>query len=286
MNLGIQKSSNVYMSRLVHRLVGAMGDNWYRKALNDLFGFGQKTNVELPAENPGLLPTPGKLHPNGKLEWSLPTPYSLAMGHNILINGMQMVRAYAILCNGGYAVQPHLIRKIVKPLPDGTKRVLVDNTNYRAHERVLASSICERIVRAMKYSTKEGGSSKRADVMGYTEAGKSGTSEKIIDGVYSKDHHVSSFLGFAPAKNPRFVLLVSIDDPEKKFVPGVGKQQLGGICAAPVFREIATRALQYLGVAPDDPYGYPPGDPRRDSKKADWAMEVEALRELYEQWNR
>jgi cell division protein FtsI (penicillin-binding protein 3) len=122
--------------------------------------------------------------------------------------------------------------------------------------------------------------------MGYTEAGKSGTSEKIIEGNYSKQHHVSSFIGFAPAKNPRFVLLVSIDDPEKKFIPGVGKHQLGGICAAPVFREIALRTLQYLGVGPDDPYGYPYGDPRRDPQKADWAMEVRALKELYEKWNR
>ena len=197
-----------------------------------------------------------------------------------------MVRAYAILSNGGYAVQPHIIRKIIKTLPDGAKKILVDNTGYRASEQILSRSITEPIVRGMKFVTKEGGTSKRADIMGYTEAGKSGSSEKIIDGVYSKDHHISSFLGFAPAENPRFVLLVSIDDPEKKFIPGVGRQQLGGVCAAPVFREIASRSLQYLGVDPDDPYGYPPGDPRRDSKRADWTNEVQALRELYEKWNR
>ncbi len=121
--------------------------------------------------------------------------------------------------------------------------------------------------------------------MGYTEAGKSGTAEKVLDGIYAKDHNVSSFLGFAPAKNPRFVLLVSIDDPEKKFVPGVGKHQMGGFCAAPVFREIALRSLQYLGVAPDDPYGYPLGDPRRDPVKADLAKETLALKDLLDRWN-
>lgn len=285
MELSLQKSSNVYMARLIHRLIETLGDDWYRNALAEIFSFGQKTQVELPAESPGLLPTPGKLHPNGKLEWSLPTPYSLAIGHNILINSLQMARVYAILANGGYAVQPHIIRKIVKTLPDGTKKVLVDNTAYRATRQILSKSITELIVRGMKFVTKEGGTSKRADIPGYTEAGKSGTSEKIIDGNYSKQHHISSFLGFAPAKNPRFVLLVSIDDPEAKFIAGVGRQQLGGISAAPIFREIATRALQYLGVAPDDPYGYPPGDPRRDPKKADWAMEVEGLKMLYEGWN-
>ena len=280
MNLSLQKSSNVYMGKLAQRLVDTMGDSWYRAALHDFFGFGQKTKIELPAESSGLLPTPGKLHPNGKLEWSVPTPYSLAIGHNILVNSIQIVRAYAILANGGYQVQPHIVRKIVK-----NKTVLVDNTTLKQQHQILDTPLAKQIVRAMKYVTKEGGTSKRADIPGYSEAGKSGTAEKVIDGIYSKDHQISSFLGFAPAEKPRFVLLVSIDDPEKKFLPGVGKQQLGGVCAAPVFREIATRALQYLGVTPDDPYGYPPGDPRRDSKKADWAQEIQSLKNLYQQWN-
>lgn len=280
MDLALQKSSNVYMARLIHRLIETMGDEWYRKALSEVFGFGQKTQIDLPAESVGLLPTPGKLHPNGKLEWSVPTPYSLAIGHNILVNSVQLVRAYAILANGGLAVHPHLIRKIVK---DG--KVLVDNTRYRAQKQVLSPAITRPIVRGLKFVTKEGGTSRRADIMGYTEAGKSGTAEKIIDGLYSKDHNVSSFVGFAPAHHPRFVLIVTIDDPVKKVIPGVGKHQMGGVCAAPVFREIATKSLQYLGVTPDDPYGFPAGDPRRDPKRADWVMEVQALKELYEKWN-
>lgn len=287
MNLALQKSSNVYMGRMIHRLVGTMGDQWYRKTLEETFGFGQKTNIELPAENQGLLPTPGKLHPNGKLEWSVPTPYSLAIGHNILINGIQMVRAYAAIANGGYLVQPHIVRKIVRKKGDGTLETIVDRTGALMPQpkQVLDSAIADRLVTGMKYVTKEGGTSKRADVMGYTEAGKSGTSEKIIAGVYSKQHNISSFLGFVPAKNPRFVLLVSLDDPETKFIPGVGRQQHGGVCAAPIFRQIAQRSLQYLGVEPDDPYGYPSGDPRRDAHKADWAQEVENLKKLYQQWN-
>jgi cell division protein FtsI (penicillin-binding protein 3) len=286
MDLAIQKSSNIYMARLIHRLMETMGAEWYRKTLQETFAFGLKTNIELPAETAGLLPRPGKLHPNGKLEWSLPTPYSLAIGHNILVNAVQMVRAYAVLANGGKLIEPHLVRKIVKTLPDGSKSILLDRTSQVEGKEVLSSSFCKSIVNSMKFATKEGGTSKRGDVMGYTEAGKSGTAEKVLDGIYSKDHNISSFLGFAPAKNPRFVLLVSIDDPEKKFIPGVGKHQFGGICSAPVFREIATRALQYLGVAPDDPYGYLPGDPRRNAEKADFTKEIRELKELYEVWNR
>lgn len=285
MYLALQKSSNIYPARIVQRLIDTLGDAWYRQALVDLFGFGNKTNIELPGESGGLVPTPGKLHPNGKLEWSLPTPYSLAIGYNILVNSIQMVRAFSIFANGGYAVQPHLVRKIVKTLPDGSRKVLVDNTKYKATQQVLSRPSVDAIVRGLKYITKEGGTSKRADVMGYTEAGKSGTSEKIINGTYSKVNNTSSFVGFAPAKNPRFVLMVTIDDPEIKFIPGVGKQQMGGVCASPVFREIATKALQYLGVAPDDPYGYPYGDPRRDPKKADWMDEVSSLKQLYDSWN-
>lgn len=285
LDMALQKSSNVYMARIAGRLVEKMGDAWYRNALVETFGLGQKTQIELPGESGGLLPTPGKLHPNGKLEWSVPTPYSLAIGYNILINGVQMAKVYSILANGGKDVQPHIVRKIVKPLALGSEQVLVDNTQYRATRQVLNPSHVKTVVRGMKFVTKEGGSSRRADIDGYTEAGKSGTAERVIDGIYSKDHHISSFLGFAPAGKPRFVLLVSIDDPEKKVIPGVGKQQLGGVSAAPVFREIAARSLEYLGVDPDDPYGYPPGDPRRDAKKADWALEMQSLRELYDKWN-
>jgi cell division protein FtsI (penicillin-binding protein 3) len=287
MDLGLQKSSNVYMARLIQRVIEKMGDRWYRNALEETFGFGQKTNIELPAENQGLLPTPGKLHPNGKLEWSLPTPYSLAIGHNILINSIQMVRAYAAIANGGTLVQPHIIRKIVRKKVDGTQEIIIDRTGALMPQgkQVLDPAVAERIVRGMKFVTKEGGTSKRADVMGYTEAGKSGTSEKVIAGTYSKQHHISSFLGFVPAKNPRFVLLVSLDDPELKYIAGVGKQQHGGVCSAPIFRQISERSLQYLGIEPDDPFGYPPGDPRRNSQKADWTAEVEALKKIYLQWN-
>jgi cell division protein FtsI (penicillin-binding protein 3) len=287
MNLAIQKSSNIYPARLVQRLIETMGDQWYRKALEETFGFGQKTMIELPAESPGLVPTPGKLHPNGKLEWSVPTPYSLALGYNILLNGIQIVRAYAVLANGGRLIQPHIVRKIARKTEGGGETVLLDRTNPKAlaSKQVLSSSITQTVIKAMKFTTKEGGTARRGDVPGYTEVGKSGTAEKVLAGQYAKQHNLSSFLGFVPAQNPRFVLLVSIDDPEIKIIPGVGKHQLGGVCASPVFREISLKALRYLGVDPDDPYGYPPGDPRRDADKADWAFEVNVLKKLYQQWN-
>jgi cell division protein FtsI (penicillin-binding protein 3) len=222
------------------------------------------------------------------MEWSTPTPFSIAFGHNISVNSLQMLKSYAILANGGFDVKPTLVRKVVRKKRDGSSEVLLDNTSpegVKSSKRLLEPEIVEEVVKAMKYVTKPRGSAPKGDIYGYTEVGKTGTSEKIVGGAYSKKNHISTFIGFAPAKEARFVLLIAIDEPEFKYIPGVGKNQMGGNCCAPVFREIGLRTLQYLGVEPDDPFGYPIGDPRRDEKKADWVKETKALQELYDQWN-
>lgn len=288
MDMGLQKSSNIYMSRLIDRVVTAMGKEWYRSVLSDVFGFGSKTGIELPAESAGVLPKIGKMHANGTLEWSSPTHYSLAIGHNLQVTTIQMLRAYSIFANGGYLVKPTLVRKIVKTLPDGTEQVLVDNTGEerrKAFPRVLDLEVIQRTVRSLRFATKPGGTATRADINGFTELGKTGSARKIVDGQYSTQKHFSTFIGYAPVEHAAFVLLVAMDEPEVKFIPGVGPNAHGGLCAAPVFREIAKRTLQYLGREPDDPHGYPVGDPRRDLEKADWMKEVRELSELYKQWN-
>ena len=286
MYMAIQKSSNVYMGQIVKRMVDKLGDTWYKKTLHELFGFGEKTKIELPGENSGMVPTPGKVHPNGSLEWSLSTPYSLAIGHNILINAVQMVKAYGVLANYGLDVQPTLVRKIIKK-EGNFEKIIFDNTEKRKTlpRQILDKESAIEIINAMKFTTKLYGSAHVGDIMGYSEAGKSGTSEKIVNGKYSNELYISSFVGFAPAKNARFVLIVVIYEPEKKIIPGIGKTWHGGVCAAPIFKEIGRRTLEYLGVEPDDPFGYPYGDPRSDRKKADWAYEVDQIRKLYLLWN-
>jgi cell division protein FtsI (penicillin-binding protein 3) len=286
MFMALQKSSNIYMSKLMQRVVDRMGDEWIRKTLVELFGFGQKTKIQLLGESPGQVPTPGKLHPNGKLEWSLSTPYSLAMGHNILVTSLQMLKNYSMIANGGYEVVPTFVRKIVKRKVGGEEEVLFEHKmDLQKRRRILSSESTKEIIKAMKFVTKPGGTSPWADVMGYTEAGKTGTSEKIVQGTYSHQHYISSFIGITPTLHPRFVLMVVVDEPEVKYIPGMGKSYMGGVCAGPIFSEIAKRALQYLGVVPDDPFGYPLGDPRRDPKKAHWMQEVKEMKELYDRWN-
>lgn len=288
MYTGLQKSSNIYVATLVHRIIRVLGEAWYRNELQNTFGFGLKTGIELPSESNGVLPLPGKKHPNGRLEWSVPTPYSLAMGHNVQATSVQMVRTFALFANGGYLVQPTLVRKITKKEADGIENILKDNTKeerIKAFPQVVDSDIIQEVIRGLKYITKRGGSASAANIWGYTEAGKTGTSEKIVNGVYSKQKHVSTFVGFTPLTKPAFVLLVCMDEPKPFFIPGKGHNQRGGICCAPVFREIARRSLEYLGVPPDDPHGYPSDDPRYDRNKADWIPEVEKLEQLYKQWN-
>jgi len=284
MNMGIQKSSNIYAATLASRIVKTLGNEWYRHELETTFGLGKKTGIELPSESAGVLPTPGKKHPNGKLEWSIPTPYSLAMGHNVQVTSLQLARVFAVFANGGTLVTPTMIRKIVK---DG--ETIVDNTQglrLATFSKVVDSDIVAEAVKAMKFTTKDGGTAPSANIWGYSEAGKTGTSMKIINGAYSNQKHVATFVGFSPVNNPAFVLLVTMDEPFVGYVPGRGKNHMGGICCAPVFREIGRRSLEYLGIPPDDPYGYPTGDPRRDPKKADWYPETEKLKGLYQSWNR
>lgn len=288
MYMALQKSSNMYMAILVERIITELGEKWYRDALQNIFGFGLKTGIELPSESAGFLPTPGEKSKNGKTHWSVPTPYSIAFGHNITVNSLQMLRAYAILANGGKDVKPTLVRKITRKKKENLEEVLFDNTTQekvKSFPRLLEQEIIEHVLKALKYVTKPGGSATQADIYGYTEVGKSATSEKIVGGVYSKKNHISSFIGFAPVSFPRFVLLVVIDEPECKYIPGVGRNQYGGRCAAPAFREIGLRTLEYLGIPPDDPYGYSPQDPRYDQEKGDWLKESRALLELYKKWN-
>jgi cell division protein FtsI (penicillin-binding protein 3) len=288
MNMAIKKSSNIYVARLIEKVVDRLGPDWYKQQLHQTFGFGEKTSIELPAENPGLVPTPGKKHPNGALEWSVSTPPSLAMGYNILINTLQLTRAYAVFANGGYLVQPTLIRKIVKNGEKGSSEILLDYTQedrLKSFPHVLDDDIVKLVTMAMKFTTKPGGSAPRAEIWGYTECGKTGTAEKFINGRYSRTLNCSTFVGFTPVQKTAFVLAVTLNEPEISYLPGIGKIQLGGGCAAPVFREIAKRSLEYLGIPPDDPHGYPVGDPRHNHEKADWLPENRRLQEMYEKWN-
>lgn len=282
MDMALQKSSNLYTALTIHKVVDALGEKWYREQLCDIFGFGKKTGIELPCEAMGFLPSPNKSYSNGKLQWSTPTAGCLAIGYNLLVNTIQVLKAYGVIASLGYEIQPSIVKKIVDPQ---TQEVLFEKEDHPYKKRVLDEHICKRVIQSMKFVTKPGGSAFRADVPGFTEAGKTSTSEKIKNGAYAKNVHFSTFAGFAPAADARIVVLIAIDEPSYKTIPGVGQMHFGGRCAAPVFGAIAKRVLEYLGEEPDDPYGYPKNDPRHDVKKADMMQDVKTLKELYNHWH-
>lgn len=288
MYMGIQKSSNIYVATIAGRMVQAMGDEWYRNELLN-FGFGQKTGVELLGESVGVLPRPGKIVGKGRLEWSKATPYSLAMGYNLQATTLQMARVYCALANNGVLPELTLIKKIVRKHRDGSSEILIDNTREERKERfrrILSPEVVQEVIRAMKFVTKPGGSAYKADILGYTEAGKTGTTMKLKGGSYTSTAHFSSFVGFAPLSSPKFVLAIGLDEPKVGYIPGRGLNHRGGTSATPIFREIGRRVLEVMGVPPDDPYGYPKGDPRSNLEKADWYKESESLRTLLNKWNK
>ena len=286
--LAMQKSTNIYFAKLIDRVIKELGVKWYREQLCEVLGLGYKVGIEYPLENPGFVPRPGFKNPNGTLEWSVPTPYSLAIGYNLMINSLQISRIYCAFANGGYLVKPTFVKKISKTDQGGNEEVLLDNTEGQKAQnfkKVLPTHVANEVMKCLKYSVQYVGSGNLADVYGYTIAGKSGTARKIVDGKYSKKNYFGSFIGMAPAEKPKFVLLVSMDEPKPVLKHGIGYLYYGGKCAAPVFREISRRSLKYLGVTPDNPYHYPLGDPRRKVEKTFWYAESKALKKLNEEWN-
>ena len=279
MYLAIQKSSNIYPARIIEKVLESLGPKWYSDQLSEVFGLGNKSGLELPYENAGMIPVYGRKYKNGKQQWSDPTPYSLAIGYNVLVNSVQMARAYSVFANGGYLVEPTLIDKIISP--EGEEKRL----KKREKKKVLSKDIADIMMTALKYTTKKGGSAYLADIPGYSEGGKTSTTEKLVKGVYSKDTHLSNFIGVAPANSPRFVLIVTVDEPERKYIPGFGTTHFGGKCAAPIFREIGKRSLEALKVPYDDPYGFARNDPRTRQKQSDWWRETKELQAVYDLHN-
>lgn len=269
MDLAVQKSSNIYMAKVAVNIVEQMGKKWYRDQFLRL-GFEDKSGINLPGEAAGSIPQlqPGN---NGKVvKWSLPTTTSLSLGHSIQLNAIQIARAYCALANGGRLVWPKLIKGIARTTEDG-KRAWVEQTSSPNPPQVFSPEVARRILQSMRFVTQPGGSGYRAAIADWEVCGKTGTSEKVIAGRYSKQRMLSSFIGIAPVKNPRFVLLVSLDEPTWGNVGDVALNHRAGICAAPIFREIARRALCYLSVPMSDPSKEFPNNQK--------------LRELDKKWN-
>lgn len=214
----VQKSSNIGTVKMAQQF--SPDEMWH---LFDQLGFGTQLNLGFPGE------TSGRLRP--AKSWKPIEQATMSYGHGISTSLIQMARAYMVFARSGELVPLSLTR--VDGMPSAGRRVFSERTAQQM-----------RTILAM--AAGPGGTAPRAQVPGYTVAGKTGTAHKLEGGRYARKY-VSSFVGFAPATNPRVVVAVMIDEPS-------AGQYFGGTVAAPVFSRITEGALRTLGVAPDVPF--------------------------------
>ncbi|NIM01803.1 MAG: PASTA domain-containing protein [Acidobacteria bacterium] len=219
------KSSNIGMTKINRRLDAAT----LREGILS-FGFARRTGIELTAESPGTLA--------GLEKWSEFTHDSVSFGQEINVTALQIASAMATIANDGVRVEPRI--GLGTQDADGRLTLFEPAPSHR-----VVSERTARTVRTMLEEVVEKGSGTAARLPGYRVAGKSGTAQKAVAGAgYSDTDFIASFAGFAPASDPRIVVLVVLDTPR-------GTRLQGGEIAAPVFASILAEALQYLRVPKD-----------------------------------
>ncbi len=224
----IQKSSNVG-SIMVGMKLGKERIYQYAK----LLGFGEKSGIDLPGEVSGWMVPPEK--------WSGTSIGAIPIGQEVAVTPLQVLRAYAAIANGGFLVRPHVVSEVISP--DGQTLISFRNEEKK---RVLSARTAELFTDILKSVVEEGGTGQSASVNGNEVAGKTGTAQMInpLTKRYSKEKYVSSFVGFVPADDPKLAIIVVVYEPKGQIY--------GGVVAAPVFRDIADKALSYLDVPRED----------------------------------
>lgn len=216
----LAQSSNVGAVTIGLRLGKNRFDEWVRK-----FGFGEPTGVDLPGEERGIVPTPK--------EYSGSSMGNLPIGQGLAVTPIQMAAAYAAIANGGTLRTPHVVKSAAghDVAPDKGRRVISERT---------AGEIRDMLQGVLSPD----GTASEVSVPGYQLAGKTGTANKVDTetGEYSKSRYIASFVGFAPADDPKLLAAIMVDEPQGAYY--------GGEVAAPAFGQIMSFALPYLRIAP------------------------------------
>ena len=189
------------------------------------FGFGETNAPDFRGESPGIVWNPARLDQSGLA--------SVSMGYQVGVTPLQMVSAVSSVANGGTLYEPHVVRAMIK-----------DGQRIPVAPKVLRRTISERTageLTTIMEAVVERGTAKAAQMDGFTIAGKTGTSHKLIDGRYSQSDYNASFVGFVPSRTPALTIIVVIDSPH-------ANGYFGGTVAAPIFKRIAEASLRHLGV--------------------------------------
>src|SRR5256714_799717 len=213
----LQRSSNVGAVTIARTKLGeARLKDWIRR-----FGFGHETGIDFPGESAGLLPS----------YWSGSTIGNVPIGQGVSVTPIQLASVYATIANGGVWTRPHLIDHVQGSRAPG-----------RVRRRVVSPAIDRELLAMLKGVVSDAGTGAAAEIPGYTVAGKTGTAQRPGPHGYMPGQYDATFVGMVPAKSPRVVVLVTVDEPRGAYY--------GGVVAAPAFAPIATFDLQYLEVPP------------------------------------
>jgi cell division protein FtsI/penicillin-binding protein 2 len=210
-------SSNIGMSKLSQR-IDAQSFYLY---LRD-FGIGNYTDIPLPGEAKGNLKNPEN--------WTDYTKSSISFGYEVAVTPIQLTAAYAAIINGGKLFQPQLVDKVVT-----NEEKTVSSFQPKFIRQVIKEET-SKMMREFFVAAIEDGTGKKAKLTLCTAGGKTGTSRKLVDGKYSTQNYNSSFIGFFPAENPKYLIYVLVNAPKQN-------SYYGGDVAAPVFNEVATKII-------------------------------------------
>ncbi len=194
------------------------------------FGFGIKTAISFPAEPNGILRNYSK--------WYKIDKATLAFGHGISVTPIQLVTAYTTIANGGTLMQPYIIKKITN-----YKGKVIQKNKPTKIRKVISPATAE-LMKVLLIKVVESGTGIQAKVQGYSTAGKTGTSEKFLQGKYSEKEHTVSFAGFVPAEKPKYTILVILDNPKTTTYASQS--------ASPAFREMASAILNLKSIPQDE----------------------------------
>lgn len=195
------------------------------------FGILNRTGIDLPGEAKGIV-----------LPSRLVKPVDLAVmsfGQTLTVTPLQLADAVAAIANGGELERPHVVSEIVNPQGHVVKRI-----GAEPEHRAVSSAVANEVA-AMMEGVVSQGTGKNGQVPGYLVAGKTGTSQLLVNGRYEPGQYIASFIGFGPMPNPQVLTLVILDRPSGVYY--------GGQVAAPVFARFMARALPYLGAMPTEP---------------------------------
>ena len=226
----LMKSSNIGVAKLALQLGETKLYEYIRR-----YGFGEKTGITLSGEISGLVNPPHR--------WSKLDITRIPMGQSVAVTPLQMITAVSSIANRGKLMKP----MIVSEIRDQTGRLVASFTPESVRD-VISRETALKIVSALKDVVSKQGTAQKAGVPGFRVAGKTGTAQKVDPrGGYMTGRYVTSFVGFMPADDPKFTLLVLLDDPTMK--EGAA---FGGTVAAPVFARIAEKTARYLDLQPTE----------------------------------